>query len=196
MIRWAKKVPRELIAKLYYKDSLGICDTELADEVGCALYARCESIISVTYGFEHKRLICPSCGADIPLCDNSFSCGCGFSASWEQFRASYKGKQLYGANALPVFLSFRRDFPKAKEYREKITAIDALIHSFHILHSYRLGYDILDPEDESVTLGRPAGANLIEGSLTEVIAFLDELSDSKEKSRWQNIVKRANGYKN
>jgi hypothetical protein len=68
-----------------------------------------------------------------------------------------------------------------------------LIHSFHILHSYRLKYETFDPEDESVTLGRPAGANLIEGSLSEVIVFLNELTDSKEKGRWQNIVRRANG---
>lgn len=195
MIRWGKKVPQELIAKLYYKDSQGILDEELADEAGYALFARCESIISVTYGFEHKKLICPSCGKDIPLHDDAFTCQCGFSATWDEFRKSYKNKQLYGANALPVFLAYRRDFSAAKGYGEKMITIDTLIHSFHILHSYRKKYDVFDPEDEDNALGRPTGVNLIEGSLSEVIMFLNELTDSKEKSRWQSIVKRANGSK-
>ena len=39
MIKWCKKVPQELIARLYNQSASGICDEELADEVGCALYA-------------------------------------------------------------------------------------------------------------------------------------------------------------
>jgi len=57
--------------------------------------------------------------------------------------------------------------------------------------------DSYDPEDENVELNRPTGANLIEGSLHEVILFLDKLSAieeySHEKKRWRSIVKRANG---
>ncbi len=195
MIRWGKKVPQELIAELYFKDSQGIYDTDLADEAGYALLARCESILSVTFGFEHKKLICPSCGKEIPLLEDLFSCSCGFQATWDEFRKSYKNKQLYGANALPVFLTYRQNFTAAQNYGEKMIAIDTLIHSFHILHSYRKNYEVFDPEDENNVLGRPAAANLIEGSLAEVIRFLTELTDSKEKSRWQNIVKRANGSK-
>lgn len=195
MIRWGKKVPQDLIAELYFKDSQGIYDTDLADAAGYALLARCESIISVTSGFEHKKLICPSCGKEIPLLEDLFSCSCGFTATWDEFRKSYKNKQLYGANALPVFLAYRQNFTAAKNYGEKMIAIDTLIHSFHILHSYRKKYEVFDPEDENSVLGRPAAANLIEGSLAEVILFLTELTDSKEKSRWQNIVRRANGSK-
>lgn len=195
MIRWGKKVPQELIAELYFKDSQGIYDTDLADEAGYALLARCESILSVTFGFEHKKLICPSCGKEIPLLEDLFSCSCGFQATWDEFRKSYKNKQLYGANALPVFLAYRQNFTAAQNYGEKMIAIDTLIHSFHILHSYRKNYEVFDPEDENNVLGRPAAANLIEGSLAEVIRFLTELTDSKEKSRWQNIVRRANGSK-
>ncbi len=196
MIRWSKKVSQALIAELYFKDSQGIYDNELADEVGYALLARCESIVSVTYGFEHKKLICPRCGKDIPLKEDMFACICGFFATWDEFRKSYKNKQLYGANALPVFLAYRQNFSAAKSYGEKMIAIDTLIHSFHILHSYRKKYEIFDPENENITLGRPTGANLIEGSLFEVTAFLDDLTESKEKCRWQSIVKRANGSKN
>jgi len=59
--------------------------------------------------------------------------------------------------------------------------------------------DSYDIEDENVELNRPVGANLIEGSLHEVIVFLDKLSGiekySHEKKRWRSIVERANGGK-
>jgi hypothetical protein len=175
----------------------GICDDELADEVGWALYARCESIISVTSGFEKKRLICPKCGKEVPLSDKIFSCGCGFYATWDEFRSSYKNKQLHAANALTIFTDYQRDFPKAQTYGEKLVCIDVLIHSFHIKNSYYKTLESYDAEDENVAVNRPTGANLIEGSLSEVILFLDKLSGideySQEKKRWRNIVERANG---
>jgi uncharacterized CHY-type Zn-finger protein len=189
-------VSKELISRLYNQSASRICDDELADEVGWALFARCESIISATNGFEKKCLICPACGADVMLADNVFGCPCGFLATWDEFKKSYKGKQLHAANALPVFMAYRRDFPKAKTYGEKLICIDVLIHSFHISMSYYKELDNYDIENENVALNRPTGANLIEGSLSEVIQFLDALSaipESREKERWQNIAPRANG---
>jgi len=197
MIQWAKKVPKESIRRLYISDSRGENDIELADEIGWALLARCESIISVTYGYELKKLICPYCCDDIPLKDGRFVCVCGkLEASWEEFRKSYKDKQLYGANALPVFLKYCSDFPKAESYGEKMIAIDTLIHSFHVLHSYRMGLEVIDPFDDEVKLGRPTAANLIEGSLGEVIAFLNQLSadDTNKKTLWRKTINRENGY--
>ena len=196
MIKWSKRVPQELISRLYNQSALGIFDDELADEVGWALYARCESIISATNGFEKKILICLTCGSDIALEDNMFDCPCGFHATWEEFKKSYKGKQLHASNALPVFLAYHKDFPRAKTYGEKLVCIDVLIHSFHIKLSYYRELDSYDIEDENVELNRPVGANLIEGSLKEVILFLDKLSaipDSQEKERWRKIAPRANG---
>ena len=197
MIKWCKKVPQELISRLYNESASGICDDELADEVGWALFARCESIISATNGFEEKVLFCIHCGRDIPLADGVFACPCGFRATWEEFRKSYKGKQLHASNALPIFLAFKKDFPKAEAYGEKLICIDTLIHSFHIKLSYYRELDSCDPEDESVALNRPTAANLIEGSLSEVILFLDRLSSiegySRGKEKWRGIVERANG---
>jgi hypothetical protein len=151
----------------------------------------------VTYGYERKTLICPDhCGADVALADGVFGCLCGFHATWDEFRRSYKDKQLYAANALPIFLAFSKDFPSAKTYGEKLICIDVLIHSFHIKNSYHRELGNSDPYCEDVEVNRPAAANLIEGSLKEVILFLDNLSamsDSQEKVRWQNTVQRANG---
>jgi hypothetical protein len=198
MIKWCKRVPQELISRLYVQSASGICDDELADEVGWALYARCESIVSATRGFEEKCLICIACGADVPLSENNvFECPCGFFATWEEFKKSYKGKQLHAANALPVFAAYLRDFPKAKAYGEKLVCIDVLIHSFHIKMSYYRTLESYDIQDENVELNRPAGANLIQGSLSEVILFLDRLSGienySQGKAQWQSIIGRANG---
>jgi len=197
MIKWCKKVPQALISRLYNQSVSGIEDNELADDVGYALYARCESIISATNGFEKKCLICLRCGVDIPLKDNISSCTCGFHATWEEFKKSYKGKQFYAANALPIFLAYRRDFPRAKTYSEKLICIDILIHSFHIQNSYHRDLYNYDIENENVAINRPTGANLIEGSLYEVILYLDRLSGieeySQEKKRWRSIIERANG---
>ena len=199
MIKWCKKVPQALIARLYNQSVSGIEDDELINEVGCALYARCESIVSATNGFEKKCLICLNCGADVPLSNNIFDCPCGFHATWDEFKKSYKGKQLHAANALPVFISYLKDFPKAQTYGEKLVCIDILIHSFHLKLSYYRILESYDITDESVELNRPTGANLIEGSLHEVILFLDKLSSiegySKGKAQWRSIVERANGGK-
>ncbi|MCL2159035.1 MAG: hypothetical protein FWH48_06485 [Oscillospiraceae bacterium] len=201
MINWSKKVSQESIARLYNQSASGICSDELVDEVGWALYARCESIVSVTGGFEKKRLLCPKCGGEVPLTkENSFDCPCGFCATWDEFRASYKNKQLYAANALPIFKDYQRDFPRAKTYGEKLICIDMLIHSFHIKNSYdKTAENYKNPKDEDIALNRPTGANLIEGSLSEVILFLDKLSSiegySKGKEQWRNLVERANGGK-
>jgi hypothetical protein len=197
MIKWSKKVPQALIARLYNQSASNICDDELADEVGYALYARCESIISATNGFEKKCLICLTCGSDIPLADNVFNCPCGFYATWEEFKKSFTGKQLYGTNALPIFMDYKKDFPRAKTYGEKLICIDNLIHSFHIRYFDEKGLTNCAIESENIDVNRPTGANLIEGTLSEVILFLDKLSSiegySPGKERWRDIAKRANG---
>jgi len=197
MIKWNKRVPQALITKLYNQSVSGICDDDLVNEVGWALYARCESIISATNGFEKKILICPDlCGADVPLIDSVFSCPCGFHATWDEFKKSYTGKQLHASNALPIFIKYHNEFPLKKTYGEKLICIDILIHSFHINMSYYKEPDSYDIENEGAVINRPVGANLVEGSLKEVILFLDKLSaipDSNEKERWQRLAPGANG---
>ena len=52
------------------------------------------------------------------------------------------------------------------------------------------------PETEpDVPLGRSTAVNLIEGSLTEVIRFLDELSSVvHDRAEWREALSRSNGY--
>lgn len=192
---WAPKVPQAWIARLYAADA-DVPDEALAEKVGWALAARCDSIIEVTTGYETGRLSCPRCGSILCLTEE-MTCSCGFTASLAQFRASYRRKQLYGANALPVFRTYRRDYLKAETYREKMAAIDTLIHSFHLLHSYRLAESeetqaVWTAEtDSDVSLGRSTAVNLIEGTLTEVVRFLDTLSAGDE--HWRQTLYRSNG---
>ena len=171
---WAKKVQQSIIRQLYDSDAARFKDDKLIDEAGWSLYARCVSIVNVTTAYENKSLPCPICEKMMTYTDE-FTCTCGLSIPWQDFRKSYKNKQLYGANALPVFVKFINNFPQCKNYDQKMIAIDTLINSFHILHSYR-NDSFTDTPTESDPLGRPVADNLIEGTHSEVIAFLDYLS--------------------
>ena len=44
--QWAPRVPKSKIKRLYELDAKGIYDDELLDDVGYALFARCQSFIT------------------------------------------------------------------------------------------------------------------------------------------------------
>ena len=165
-IRWASKVPQWKIRRLYETDAQGIIDDTLIDEVGWALWDRCDSILTVTTAhYGHVR--CPSCQTVIERrnpwsADELVTCAaCGWSIPWATYHRTYRGKQLFGANAIDVFTAYHQAFPIAQTAKAKMLLIDQLIHAFHV------GLQ---------ELGRPVAANLIEGSLTEVIRFLNALT--------------------
>jgi hypothetical protein len=174
--QWAPKVARAKIQRLYLTDAQGITDEELIDEVGWALWSRCDSILTVTAA-HYGRLACPSCGNiiehhnSLPADDEAYHwrdddpilCGlCGWQTTWAAYHQSYRGKQLFGANAVDVFASYHQAFPQAGAAKTKLLLIDGLIHAFHT---------------GLIELGRPVGANLIQGTLKEVIQFLDALTN-------------------
>jgi predicted RNA-binding Zn-ribbon protein involved in translation (DUF1610 family) len=163
---WAGKVARAKIARLYMTDAQGIVDAELIDEVGWALWSRCDSILAVTEA-HHGRVRCPACADTItrqePRDESEVVCcaGCGWQLPWADYHQTYKGKQLFGANAVDAFAAFHLAFPLARGASAKMLLIDQLINAFH----------------QGLTeIGRPAAANLIQGTLKEVIQFLDGLS--------------------
>ena len=166
-VRWAAKVSRESIQRLYRADASGILDEELIDEVGWALWSRCDSILTVTAA-HYGRMVCPGCGAAFdhggPWRDDEviLCAGCGWQLPWPSYHQTYRGKQLFGINALAVFELYQRDFPRAQAANLKMALIDQLIHGFH--QGLR-------------EIGRPAAANLITGSMKEVIRFLDGLTN-------------------
>jgi hypothetical protein len=167
-ISWAPKVSQAKIQRLYTSDAQGLLDEELTAEVGWALWSRCDSILTVTAA-HYGRLNCPVCAALIEHpgiwaeSDQILCPACAWQMPWSAYHQTYRGKQLFGANAVEAFESYHRAFPQAREANQKMLLIDQLIHAFH--------YGLTE-------IGRPAGANLIQGSLKEVIQFLDGLTSS------------------
>ena len=159
-IQWAPKVPPFKIRRLYENDAQGILDQTLIDEVGYALYARCESVWIVT----ERR--CPQCTARCQRSEEAepiLSCpSCGWSTPWKAYKRSYKGKRIHGGRAYAFFLTYMDEWLQARGPREKMLAIDRVIHALH--------------ESANQVWTLPASVNLIEGSFEEVIAFLDDLA--------------------
>jgi hypothetical protein len=159
-IQWAPKVPRHKIRRLYENDARGILDADLIDEVGYALYARCESVWMVT----ERR--CPECKERCERSEEAdpiLACpSCGWSTTWKAYKRSYKGKRIHGGRAYAFFLTFMDEFSRAKGPREKMLAIDRVIHALH--------------ESLNQVWTLPASVNLIEGKYKEIFGFLDGLA--------------------
>jgi DNA-directed RNA polymerase subunit RPC12/RpoP len=61
-IRWARRVSREKIRRLYELDAQGILDEELLDDVGFTLLLRCRDIITIDEA-RSGRVKCPRCAS-------------------------------------------------------------------------------------------------------------------------------------
>lgn len=170
--QWAPRVRQAKIRQLYELDAQGIYDDELINEVGFALWARCQSFL-VANAAVGGSAECPVCQAvvehegdkaELLHCDQ-----CGWELSWEKYFRTIQHKQLSGAEpVLKLFQEFVERFPKASTQREKMFQIDRLLHGFHWAQYY--GFT------------RPVAVNLIEGKLGEVIRFLDSLSYSEQST--------------
>jgi hypothetical protein len=163
-------VKPDKIRRLYTLDAKGIVDVALIDDVGYAMYARCLSIRVATRAHS-GRAECPRCRTIIPRGDPDWRawkkdepmvCACGWETTWGAYHKSYQGRQLHGGQAYPMFRSFIDRWPGARTPRDKMLAIDALIHA---CHGQFKGH-----------MGRPAACNLIEGSMLELVALLDSLA--------------------
>jgi len=163
---WAPRVPQHKIRQLYLDDAQRIYDDALIANVGYGLLARCQSFLAANEA-ARGRAICPVCSAIVPHTgDNSevMQCAqCGWELTWGEYFATFQHRQLSGAEpVLELFSDFVERFPKAKRPQERVFLIDRLIHGFHWYHKFGCT--------------RPVAVNLIEGRLSEVIAFLDNLT--------------------
>jgi hypothetical protein len=160
-------VSQDKIRRLYALDAKGIVDDELIDEVGYAIYARCESIRMVTEAHA-GRAACRRCGAVLThRWEKSapMMCECGWRTTWDEYLKSYQGKQLHGGTGYRAFLTFLAEWPRARRARDKLLAIDRLVHACHGVAG-------------RWSMARPAGVNLIEGNAHQVAALLDQLAYS------------------
>jgi hypothetical protein len=159
---WAPRVPKSKIRQLYEADAQGICDLDLIHEVGYGLLARCESFITANRAREGE-LPCPECGQTVRR-EETLYCSCGWTLSWADYFKTIQHKQLSGAEpVLEQFQDFVDAFPSARTPQKKMLLIDRLIHGFHWY--YKTGGPT-----------RPVAVNLIEGRLSDVVAFLDRLT--------------------
>lgn len=164
---WSPRVKPYLIRQLYESDAQGRLDEQLADEVGWALYSRCDSFLRAQAA-QHGRVICPVCGSLVlhsRRAKEVLRCAaCGWECPVRAYLDTIKNQQLDGGpEVAALFQEYLDAFPKAKEPAEKMLCIDGLIHGFH--HFLTSG-----------RTRRPVGINLIDGHLEFVVDFLDHLS--------------------
>ncbi len=170
-ILWSGRLEKTLLKRLYEADAAGLPDEGLLDEAGWALYARCADILYI-FDFLNGAFRCPRCeaaagrGPEMTVAGEGRACpACGFSMPEGAMRESFRKKQLNPGGAVPAFEKYEADWKKASTARQKMLAIDAVIHSFHYSLKAMPGMPT-----------RAAGVNLIEGRLGDVEQFLDALS--------------------
>jgi len=95
MPAWSPRVPKYKIRQLYHQVALGIQDDELANKVGCAWMACCESFLEANQAV-HGRAVCPVCGAVVPYKVKKgawLKCRtCGWSLLWDEYFSTIRGK--------------------------------------------------------------------------------------------------------
>jgi hypothetical protein len=164
---WAPRVKPYLIRRLYESDAQGRLDEELVDEVGWALYSRCDSFLQAVAAHQ-GRVICPVCGNPVfhrRQANVRMRCAaCGWECTVRAYLETLKNQQLSGGpEVAALFQDYIDKFPTAKDPPEKMVLIDRLIHGFH--HFLTSG-----------RTRRPVGINLIDGHIEFVLDFLDHLS--------------------
>lgn len=173
-LKWTPRLPKEKLRRLYVKEAEGIYDEELIDDVGISLYMRCKDILTVKLAREDRKVRCP-------VCDNIghetfikrhgdmreiIKCPvCEWKIVWEDYLRAFKRKQLNAGGAVKAFEGFIRSFKNSDSPKEKMLAIDRLIHEFH--------YSVKERPHQPT---RPVGVNLISGNLKSVIEFLKKLT--------------------
>lgn len=192
-IRWAQKINRSLVRRLYEQDARGIVDVELIDEVGNSLLVRCKDILIATA--TNQRLVtCPYCKAEFSIRrgEDVLHCSCGWTGSFQSYRRSFKGRHLDGGTAVSFFREYVETFPKVSAPRERMLLIDRLLNQWHYwATNSRKRARRADMMWEGEVHGevirvptRPTASNLIEGK--HLIEFLDELSGISHRLQMPN----------
>ena len=189
--RWYPRVRQEKIRRLYESDAQGLLDEELVEDVALRLFNRCRSILIATEAHQ-GRATCPRCQTTIEHHWEHaavLTCaGCGWQTTWAAYHKTYRDKQLHGGGAVFAFEQYVAQYPTARSSKERWLLIDWLIHVFH--------WELQQLNS------RPAASNLIEGNVTEVIAFLDGLTygsqstpDTRDRyTEWEAKVMHSNTW--
>lgn len=183
--QWSPRVPREKILRLYELDAKGITDEALIDDVAFSFFVRCKDIIVVSKAAFEAEVECPQCqniikrksgNNELLICNK-----CKWQITWQEYFDSYHRTQLHGGGgyAEGVFQNFIRQLPLCKTPKEKMLLIDRIIHECH--------KSIVNEKGEQLYT-RPIAVNLIDGNMTQVIAFLENLPNCPDPSMRQNLA--------
>ncbi len=173
-VRWSPRVTQWKLRNLYERTSAGIWDEDLINDVGMTLYMRCRDILSIHQAETSGKVTCPRCDAAgrttliLRRGDRwtPMTCPeCGWSLTWVEYHATFHRRQLNPGGAVTSFRTFVAAFERSRDPRGRMLAIDRVIHEFH--------YSLRELPDQPT---RAAGVNLIAGNLTQVEAFLSNLS--------------------
>lgn len=157
------------LRRLYQSDAAGLLDEELLDDVGYTLLERCRCILMVAEA-QRGRVQCLRCyqAGKVSMITRPRDAGepmtcplCSWQFTWTEYYKSYKPLQLNPGGAEPIFKAYVENFCQARTSRDKLLAIDRAIHEFHYFQQMPC---------------RSTGVNFIEGNLTNVLNFLDELT--------------------
>jgi hypothetical protein len=175
---WAPPLKPGKIQALYLNDAQGLYDDELIEEVGIGLLLRCQSILEFTEALE-GRVKCKRCSAlrrttilerKTGRPDELLKCPvCGWQIQWRVYLAE-SGKtrgQLNAGHARAAFETYLQAYPRSRSAKEKILAIDLLIHEFH--------RELTGNAKQEGAI-RTACVNLLDGTATEILDVLDRLA--------------------
>ena len=176
-IRWARRLRPALLARLYRGDAEGLRDEGLCEEVGSVLFARCETFRRVAA----HEVECPACHAVFRVAPRGTTpcptAGCSWSTNRARYAESVRNHYANTGRALGAYDAFRRGWPRARSYGEKMVLIDQLVHAFHL-------------DEKSGRPVKSVASKLFEGNKKEVVRFLDTLSarDPAAKDAWRRTV--------
>ncbi|HEX4212468.1 MAG TPA: PEP/pyruvate-binding domain-containing protein [Candidatus Dormibacteraeota bacterium] len=175
LVVWAPKVSPTAVRRLYATDARGIVDSDLIVEVGASLMARCEAIIAASAAYRRGLIRCPVCSGEVRRTQSIrvrgqvVACsGCGWATTWGLYFDTFSNPTWEGqvrGGPIDEFAAFCETFRAARSTRERLLAIDRLINVFHAALHRRVKRST-----------RPAAAQLIEGTVTEVLDLLDDIS--------------------
>ena len=155
IFRWAPRVPRNKLQRLYESDARGMLDTELLDEVGYSMYARCLQAKEEYMLMESGKIKCHNCHNILKAGPKLSICTCGYQYIYRDYRRSFRANNMPTGGAAHIFDEFINKWERANTGIEKMRLIDWLIHEFHI--------NLL-----SGSKGRFVGINLIQGNKFQI----------------------------
>jgi hypothetical protein len=152
---WSPAVPRDKIKRLYESDAKGIINSELLDDVGISIYARCLQAQEEMEIMDRGKIKCHNCRHILNYSPGLITCSCGYQYMYKDYRRSFRTNNMPTGGAAHIFKKFIIEWPKMNSDAEKMRLIDWLIHEFHI--------NLL-----SGSKGRFVGINLIQGTKSQI----------------------------